>query len=225
NNLYETDQAKICKGLIYSFKKWKDRSFEKYDDYSLLFHQRLHTGANWGIVAMYLKKYDNKNSKMYSTYINQFDDQLEKALILKTEGGKKYYTWNSTYPEKFCKGLIKIKNYKPVIQDVSHGNHVVLYLLKAKELNNTNWKDFNFTYLSNTLKLKILKDDYISDNVDGTNTNDKNLSGSGWKISDGWLKLIYKDKTLSPLFQSSLSNYQNKINGSFLESQFNSIYL
>ena len=223
NKLYKEHQSKICGGLIHSFSKWKERSFEKYGDYSSLFHQRLHTGANWGIVAMYLNIYDTNNSKDYSTFINQFDEQLKKALVLKTEGGKKYYTWNSTYPEKFCKALKTLKNYKPVIQDVSHGNHVVLYLLKAKELNNSNWNNFNFTYLSNTLKMKILKTYSIADNVDGTSTND--VKNTGWKISDGWYKLIYIDQTLDPLFQSSLNIYNNKIQGSFLEAQFNSIYL
>lgn len=223
NNLYHNEQSKICQGLIYSFKKWRDRSFDKYEDYSLFFHLRLHTGANWGIVAMYLKKYDSKNSQQYDEYINLFDDQLKKALILNKANGQKYYTWNSTYPEKFCSALQKLKNYKPVIQDVSHGNHVVLYLLKANELNNPNWVNFNFKYLSNTLKLNILKSNSIADNVDGSSSaSSKNM---GWKLSDGWLKLIYKDSSLQALFEKSLKNYQSNIKNSSLELQFNSIYL
>lgn len=223
NNLYKNDQSKICHGLIYSFKKWKDRSFDKYGDYSLLFHQRIHTGANWAIVALYLNKYDSKNSNDYMSFIKQFDNQLHKALTLKEENGIKYYIWNSTYPDKFCLALKNRENYKPIKQDVSHGNHVVLYLLKANELKNKNWSNFNFNYLSNTLKLKILKSNSISDNVDGTTSND--LKNTGWKLSDGWLKLIYKDKSLEPLFKKSLKNYQSKIQNSSLELQFNSIYL
>lgn len=223
NNLYKDYQNSIFKGLKYSFTKWKDRSFNKYNDYSLLFHQRLHTGANWATVALYLNKYDSKNRSTYLAFINQFDNQLNKALQLKEENGKKYYIWNSTYPERFCAILKGIKNYNPVIQDVSHGNHVVLYLLKAKELNNTNWKGFNFSYLVNTLEIKILKNNSIADNVDGSSSN--TVKNTGWKISDGWMKLIYIDNNLYPLFQKSLHNYQSIIKSSFLETQFNSIYL
>ncbi|MCI3936493.1 hypothetical protein MQX03_04735 [Chryseobacterium aahli] len=222
NNLYGNYQNSILNGLKYSFNKWKDKSFSKYNDYSLLFHQYLHTGANWAIVALYLNKYDFKNSQTYLTFTNQFDQQLRTALQLKDEKGVKYYVWNSNYPERFCALLKSIKNYDPIIQDVSHGNHVVLYLLKAKELKNKNWENFNFIYLANTLKIKILKNNSISDNVDGSSSNA--VKNTGWKISDGWMKLIYYDKSLYPLFEKSLTNYQNKINNSVLESQFNSIY-
>lgn len=223
NELYTNYQPAIKNGLKYSFNKWKARSFSQYGDYSLLFHQRLHTGANWAVVALYLMKYDESNKNSYSVFVNQFDQQLKKALILnKSTGSVFYYTWNSTYPDAFCKALQKIKNYKPVIQDVSHGNHVVLYLIKAKELRNANWTDFNFSYLCNTLKLKILKGDSIADNVDGT-TN-PSVQNTGWKISDGWMKLIYFDASLYPLVEKNLTNYSNKINNSSLELQFNSIY-
>lgn len=222
NGLYTNYQSAISNGLKYSFTKWKDRSFKKYNDYSLLFHQRLHTGANWAIVALYLMKYDVVHKSDYSLFVDQFDQQLKKALVINKSGGSLYYTWNSTYPEKFCRALKNIKNYTPVIQDVSHGNHVVLYLLKSKELNNKNWQNFNFIYLCNTLKVKILKTYGIADNVDGTTT--KSVSNTGWKISDGWMKLIYYDNTLYPIFENSLNNYQLKIKNSFLELQFNSIY-
>ncbi|WP_143052663.1 hypothetical protein [Chryseobacterium taichungense] len=223
NKLYTNYQPAIESGLKYSFNKWKARSFSQYGDYSLLFHQRLHTGANWAVVALYLMKYDESNKNSYSVFVNQFDQQLKKALILnKSTSGVFYYTWNSTYPDAFCKALQKIKNYKPVIQDVSHGNHVVLYLIKAKELGNANWTDFNFSYLCNTLKLKILKGDSIADNVDGT-TN-PSVQNTGWKISDGWMKLIYFDTSLYPLIEKNLTNYSNKIKNSSLELQFNSIY-
>ncbi|SFI79467.1 hypothetical protein [Myroides guanonis] len=223
NNIFIQYQSSICSGLINSFSKWKDKSFKQYGDYSLLFHQRLHIGANWAIVALYLNKFDSKNSKDYMTFINIFDNQLEKALQLKEENGQKFYVWSSSYPEKFCKALKNIKNYSTLIQDVSHGNHVVLYLLKSKELKNRNWTEFNFSYLINTLKIKILKPHNISDNVDGTFEN--NGKSTGWKISDGWYKLIYMDKSLYPIFQNSLKIHQNNIKNSFLESQFNSIYL
>lgn len=223
NNLNNDYQQSICNGLIYSFTKWKDRSFIKYGDYSLLFQQRLHTGANWAIVALYLNKYDSQNSISYMDFINQFDNQLHKALVLKSENGQKYYCWNSNYPEKFCNALKKIKIYEPIVQDVSHGNHVVLYLLKAKELGNKNWLDFNFDYLRNTLKFKILKSNTISDNVDGSTSND--IENTGWKVSDGWYKLIYGDNSLEHIFRKSLKNYESKIKNSFLELQFNSIYL
>ncbi|MFV0186648.1 hypothetical protein OBK20_04630 [Empedobacter falsenii] len=221
-DIYTNYHTTILDGLKYSFTKWRERSFEKYNDYSLLFHQRLHTGANWAIVALYLNKYDTNNTNDYKTFINQFDDQLAKALTLKSEYGNQYYIWNSTYPEKFCAALKNIKNYKPVIQDVSHGNHVVLYLLKTKELSNPNWKNFNFEYLINTLKLKILKNSSITDNVDGSTT--PSVKNTGWKVSDGWYKLIYKDQNLKPLFDKSLNSYQKNISNSSLELQFNSIY-
>lgn len=225
NKLYKKQQKNILNGLKFSFQKWKERSFDKHNDYSLFFHLRLHTGANWATVALYLKKYDSKKKSEYTTFINQFDEQLKKALKLKSKDGLMYYEWNSTYPEKFCNSLKNRKEYKPVIQDVSHGNHVVLYLIKANELNNPNWKNFNYTYLANTLKVNILKPDVITDNVDGTANTQSVLKNSGWKISDGWYKLIYYDNDLISYFKKCLPLYESKIKNSFLELQFNSIYL
>ena len=63
NKLYTNYQPAIESGLKYSFDKWKARSFSQYGDYSLLFHQRLHTGANWAVVALYLMKYDESDKK------------------------------------------------------------------------------------------------------------------------------------------------------------------
>lgn len=221
--LFKNYQGDILKGLEYSFSKWKDRSFAKYGDYSLLFHQRLHTGANWATVALYLNEFDPSGRAGYTTFIDQFDDQLNKALVLKSKWGQKYYIWNSTYPEQFCTALKSIKRYAPVVQDVSHGNHVVLYLLKARELGNKNWYTLNFDYLSNTLKINILKKNGFADNVDGSTS--ASVVNTGWKVSDGWYKLIYKDKSLYRMFEKSLMNYKSKIKGSSLEGQFYSIYL
>lgn len=223
NNIYKEYHSKIFKGIKSSFYKWKNKSFKQYGDYSLLFHQRIHIGANWAIVALYLNKFDGKNNSDYKDFYTLFDKQLQKTLVLKQSGGLNYYVWNMNYPEKFTKFLQSIKKDNLIIQDVSHGNHVVLYLIKAKELNNKTWTNFNFQYLSNTLKLKILVANSIKDNVDGSST--PSLKNTGWKISDGWLKLIYKDNSLEPLFEKSLKNYQSNIKNSSLELQFKSIYL
>ena len=66
-------------------------------------------------------------------------------------------------------------------------------------MGNANWADFNFNYLCNTLKFKILKGNSIADNVDGT--TDPSVQNTGWKISDGWMKLIYFDASLYPLVE------------------------
>ncbi|MDM1517658.1 hypothetical protein HX089_14870 [Myroides odoratimimus] len=219
-NLYYNFQNSIHEGLIYSFEKWKNRSIEKFGDYSFLYHQRLHIGANWAMVALYLQKYNRKETKDYKFFIDQFDLQLKKALQLKSKNGLKYYVWNSTYPDKFCVGLMKKKIYLPVVQDVSHGNHIVLYLLKARELGNPNWTAFNFEYLVNTFKLNVLKTNRISDRVDGTSEK----LNTGWRISDGWMKLIYLDNSLFIIAKDNLEKYQSKIKNSSLESQFNAIY-
>lgn len=224
HELYIDYQASIQKALKYSFDKWVNKSFKEYGDYSLLFHERLHIAANWALVALYLNRFnDDLNNHSYSNFINQFDDQLLNNFKVLESNKVKYYTWNSTYSEKFTNYLKGLKKYNMVIQDVSHGNHVVLYIIKSLELKNKNLEGIKIEFLVNTLKLKILTNDGISDNIDGSSS--KSVRNSGWKISDGWLKLIYFDPTLYPKIINSLSKYNSQIKGSFLEGQFNSIYL
>lgn len=224
NNLFVEYQNPIHEALKYSFDKWRNKSFLKYGDYSLLFHERLHTGANWALVALYLKEFNtDSNNHFYSDFLNQFDEQILKNFKILGSGEKKYYSWNSTYSVRFTNYLKGLKKYNAVIQDVSHGNHVVLYLIKSLELKNRNLDGIKIDLLINTLKFKILTNDGISDNIDGSSS--KSVRNSGWKISDGWLKLIYFEPTLYPNIENSLSKYNSQIKGSYLEGQFNSIYL
>src|SRR5690606_18886510 len=133
--------------------------------------------------------------------LSQFDNQLKKGLKLLESGGVSFYFWNSTYPDKFTSMLKELDNYDAIPQDVSHGNHVVLYLIKAAELGNRNWKDFNFEYLVNTLKTQILSHGRIADYVNGEFSAKEN---SGWKLSDGWLKLINYDINLAPIILKNI---------------------
>ena len=221
NDLYRDEQVGILDGLKYSFFKWRRISFERYGDYnSLLFHLRLHTGANWATTALYLKKYDRNNGVAYDRFIDKFDEQLKKAMKVEVSNGKKYLIWNSTYPDKFSHLLRSMKNYPSKIQDVSHGNHVVVYFLKTQELDSKNWTDFNIDYLINTLELKIIKDDSFADNIDGSSS--QSVRNTGWKQSDGWMKLIQYRPSLKKHYSSYYNILKNKqlIDNSMLGLQF-----
>src|SRR5690606_1095318 len=115
----------ILKEAKYSFDKWYYRSVRSYKDASRLYHVRLHVGANWAAVALYLHRFTKE--KKYKDFYESFDKQLKQALEIKVINGNECYVWFSTYPERFTESLRRTEKEKKIVQDVSHGNHVVNY--------------------------------------------------------------------------------------------------
>lgn len=184
--------------------KWRTRSYKifnkKYNHYFL--RNRTHMGSHWAGIAMYLAEITN-NQEIKEQVIEvqrQYDLLLKRNLKIK----KGAYIWNSTYDD--VKGTDAYKDKIVRVQDVSHGNHVVLYIISAYKLGNLNWTLLDVEHLVNTFKNRIYKkkENTFADNVNGT--NDKSRPGWGNFIADGWVGLAAYDKDIYAI----LTRFQNK---------------
>src|SRR5690606_11223378 len=214
NKIYTEYQTPILESLVYSFNKWESKSE------SSLFHQRFHIGANWAVVALYLNKFTN--DQKYKDFYKTFDDQLKKALTKKVVNGKECYVWNSTYPEKFTKTLSAIKKYPATVQDVTHGNHVVNYMITSYEFGLGVWKKEDLKFLANTVEQLIwnAKTKSFSDNVDSTKSQNSEIRSTGWKQSDGWMRLMPYNKSLKNIYELYYKEHRDEINKSSLGLQY-----
>jgi len=221
NNLFNSKQQSIYNGLKCAFDKWNNVSIKRHGDQSNLFHQRFHISATWAEVALYLD-YMGAKEPYYHSFYTTFDKQLKDALIEKVSNGNHYYIWNSTYNKPFTNALKKKTSYPKVIQDVSHGNHVIEYLITAVKLQSSAWSKDDLKKLSNTILESMYKPDHnkFSDNVDGSFSKNKSIQNTGWKVSDGWMKLIPYNKKLNKLFKNNYRKHQSKIKNSSLSLQF-----
>ena len=214
DKIYTEYHTTILESLVYSFNKWEDKSK------SSLFHQRFHIGANWAVVSLYLDKFTNEQK--YKDFYKTFDSQLKKALTKIILNGKECYVWNSTYPEKFTKSLKNLKKYPTKIQDVTHGNHVVNYIITSYNLNIGVWNREDLSTFGNTVKYIIWNSQTksFSDNVDGTQSANGETKTTGWKQSDGWMKLVPYNKSIKNIYELYYKENKEKINKSSLCLQY-----
>ena len=179
------------------WKKWYIRSKLVYGDhYSFFLRNRIHMGSHWAGIAMYLNKLTDDSEIKEQTHrlVEQYDLLAKRNLKVNEQA----YIWNATYDNVEGTGARKAEGV--VIQDVSHGNHVVAYIIVAYELGNPNWTQRDIDYLSNTLVDYIYQaqTNTFADNVDGT--KDDNRPGWGNFVADGWVKLAqYNQKAESVL--------------------------
>ena len=105
-------------------------------------------GSHWAGLAMYLNTLtSNKQIQSQTAILIQQYDTLLKRNLNKSQDG---YIWNSTYDN--VEGTFAADTHKNIIQDVSHGNHVVSYIVAAYEFGNNNWTLADIHKLCYTLK-------------------------------------------------------------------------
>ncbi|MNR38886.1 hypothetical protein D3C85_1570330 [compost metagenome] len=73
---------------------------------------------------------------------------------------------------------------------------------------------------SNTIVEIVWKNNKFSDNVDGTKSFSKELINTGWKQSDGWMKLIPYNSKLELIYSNYYKNNASKVNTSTYALQF-----
>ena len=218
NKLYIDKQSLILSSIQNAFGKWLNKSQLKYKDASNLYHQRLHIGANWASTALYLYKYTN--DKKYQSFYTVFDQQLRNNLKEKKVNGHICYVWNSTYSSSFTKALKENKKYKQEIQDVSHANHIINYIVSASKIEPSVWTKTDLKKFSNTIVEIVWKKNKFSDNVDGSESISKELNNKGWQQSDGWMKLIPYNSKLEVIYSNYYENNASKVNTSTYALQF-----
>ena len=214
-----------------NFMKWREKSFSLYNDNSFFINSRIHIGALWATTALYLSELTLKND-YYISFYNEFNNLLKINIKLQKSNGIKpsCYVWHSTY-DNLTKSKIALerkiskKDRSPVIQDVTHGNHIIQFVIASYKMKKGNWSRKDLLLFTNTLKFNIWNSANYSftDNVDGTSFDVKSkLRGSGWKQTDGWMKLMEYDPHLYSIYLSfyKIASNKVKINKSYLNLQF-----
>ncbi len=201
NALWWNETLYFVESEIWS--KWyirpnKNRSEAKR--YHVFLKMRTHMGSHWAGIAIYLKEICSSTSikNQCIKVINDYDLLLKRNF----KRNPKYaeaYIWNSTYDN--VKGTDADAIRPSIIQDVSHGNHVVSYIVAAYEMGSEQWEIHDIQLLCNTVKHVIYNErtNTFSDLVDGS--RDKLRPGRGNFVADGWVKLANYDNEVKEIFK------------------------
>jgi len=118
------------------WKKWFNRSYlvpEPCGKY--IFDGRTHMASHWATIALYLSKmFGGKEDGGYSAALSKYNASL-KANMKRHPLNRKAVIWNSTWDKGWfvSTGCRKLQEATEV-QDMSHGNEVVSYIIKSYEL-------------------------------------------------------------------------------------------
>lgn len=176
------------------WEKWYTRSKRKYEnDYGYFLRERTHMGSHWAGIAMYLNAMTKNQEikKQAEILLKDYNKLLKRNFKIKDN----CYVWNSTYDN--ISGSLAPKRKQVSIQDVSHGNHVVAYILNAYEMGSDIWTLEDIKYLANTLKYKIYnqKKNRFYNAVDGSGK----VGNPG--LGDAWIRLSEYDKEVMKIFK------------------------
>lgn len=176
------------------WEKWISRSNQvNKKPYTIFLRTRTHTSSHWAYIGFFLKEITadplirTQCIEMYNMY-----DLLLKRNLKSNPAIPKAYVWNCSWDD-VSETQANVVN-DVVLQDVSHGNHVLSYLTISKKMGNPNWSDNEMDSLCNTLKLVVYDKKNISfaDMVDGSSSSSR--PGWGNNQSEGWIKLSWYDK-------------------------------
>lgn len=212
NSMWWQDTLAFVETNIWT--KWYVRSRPvKGNNYWHFLRSRTHMGSHWAGIGMYLGAITNnlEIKSQTETLISQYDTLLKRNLI-EVEGG---YIWNSSYDD--VTGTFASPSTRDIIQDVSHGNHVIAYIVAAHEFGNENWSTQDLQKLANTVKYFMYDSEnkQFYDNVDGT--ADYNRPGWGNSVADGWIKLADYDEGVKAVFtEFEQTNMLRRYNQEFL---------
>lgn len=199
------------------WNKWYSRSQSvRGNPYLYFLRSRTHMGAHWAGIALYLERIsENAEIKRQCKEVQFQYDLLLKRNLRPNPQDNSAYIWNATYDN--IEGTFAIKADTSIIQDVSHGNHVVAYIIAAHEALNKNWTETDIKMLCNTIKNIIYnkKERKFYDNVDGTFSSIR--PGWGNFLADGWVKLSKYDPDVFIIFKELTKNERilNRYNQSF----------
>ncbi|MDM1509305.1 hypothetical protein HX082_07830 [Myroides odoratimimus] len=197
---------------------WDKWMLSNNNDLNVFLGVRLHNGADWANVALYMKKLSKGyGQSKYANYLKIYNSTLHVSLINFLSGIDN--DWSSVYKEDLNREIKrrKLSKIDPLSnsQDLAHGNHIIEYLINSFELE----KDVelsNFKRFDKILKTRLFSEDYSKLNVF------MNLQGE-YKyidVSDGWMKLSYVNKEFYQYFSKYFINNVNNIDESNSRLQY-----
>ncbi len=186
------------------WQKWYTRAMTENPRH--IYPLRTHMASHWAFIALNLSGLTadpdiNSQCREVSSVIN---NGLRKNLH-PAENNPDAYFWNATWnPDNEGDPNLPSDN-KVEVQDVSHANHVISYIVESF-LQGVFWTLDDIKKFANTLK-SIVWDPENSDFfdlVDGTRKKIDNVARPGRRQSDGWVKLGRFDNDLAGIYETSL---------------------
>lgn len=157
----DNDYTKILDfSITHIFKKWMERG--KKNIYTI----NTNMSSHWALISLNL--WIITKDKKYKNVVYDFNEKLKNHFISSSDS----YIWASYWDAK---------KYSAKIQDVSHGNGEVNYIIECSK-ENISFSQLEIQKLINTLNSNILNNNQTSLNIDGSGF------GKG-RILDGFLKL------------------------------------
>ncbi|MCC6287671.1 MAG: hypothetical protein IT249_07285 [Chitinophagaceae bacterium] len=186
--------------------KWRSRSIRQFGKPNTLFLRvRLHMGAHWAAVALLLNKMTSVDSirEQTKSVVEQYDLLAKRGFIKNDfDGGAAMFS--QTYGN--TKNTDAQESAVSVIQDVSHANHFISYIVLANQLGCESWNDAKITEMANLDKNILYKGDYTFwDLINGTE-DPKRAGNWGNYQADGWLLLDQYDTGLFKIHTAILDN-------------------
>jgi hypothetical protein len=200
-SIYQTQRYKIFYEQTLDFvetniwDKWVNRGIRySKDRYNFLLLGRTHMSSHWAYIAAELAGLaTNSNKKAdYLQFVNVYNSQLQHVFYTYDT----YVSWSQTFAHDSAKQITKDN-----VQDVSHGNLVVSYIVEAYDLGL--WKDTDIVRrIINTLKDKLWSPDQclFRDNMDGTMFMAGKSGSVGSFQADGFVKLTRYDSSLVNIY-------------------------
>lgn len=178
------------------WEKWISRSRRSNNvnsPYTIFLRTRTHMGSHNAFIAFFLKEITSSPTiKSECTEMYNMYDLLLRRNLKPNPDMPDAYVWNSTWDD--VSGTQAQQGGTTAVQDVAHGNHVLVYITTSRKFGNTNWTDADIEKLSNTVRLVIFDPVIFSfrNLVDGTNS-DAIGEGRGNAQAEGWIKLSWFD--------------------------------
>ncbi len=184
--------------------KWVNRGIRyanDKDNYLLL--SRTHMASHWAYIAAELSFLTNssEHKAAYLSFVHLYNTQLENNFYKYD----KYISWNQTWDTPQDKESRKHNNDDKV-QDVSHANLVVSYIVEAYDLGL--WKDSDAVQrIINTLEDKLWdpQNCVFRDNINGTMFKSGQKGSVGSFQADGFVKLTRYDSSLFKIYEKFVS--------------------
>ncbi|NIM17753.1 MAG: hypothetical protein GTO45_08200 [Candidatus Aminicenantes bacterium] len=192
------------------WRKWFERATKDSPDHKknprYIYPLRTHMASHWAFIALNLSKLtaDEAIKSQCGDVSSVINNGLRKNLH-PPENNPDAYFWNATWnPDNEGDPNLPSDN-KVEVQDVSHANHVISYIVESFE-QGIFWTLEDIKKFANTLKHIVWKPanfDFF-DLVNGTHEKVDNVERPGRRQSDGWVKLGRVDGAFRGIYDTCL---------------------
>lgn len=175
----------------------------------LLLQIRIHMGSHFSTVAQILAEISPIDSirQQAKAVVDQYDILVGRNLR-SNPANPELFIWNATYDD--ASGTDGRADLPSVIQDISHGNHVINYMVFANEMGNPKYPLSVMRRMAATTKALYRNNFTFFDMVDGT-IHPTRPGNWGNYQADGFVKLGRYDSELFDIHKSILDGDSNAI--------------